>query len=389
MSKTDYYELLGVDKSASQDELKRCYRKKAMQYHPDRNPGDKEAEAKFKEVNEAYEILKDEEKRAAYDRFGHAAFEQGGGGAGAGGFGGFGGFGGGSFADIFEEMFGGGFAETGRSGGRAAQHRGSDLRYNMEITLEEAYLGVNRTITVPTSTQCDDCHGSGAEKGTTPETCTMCHGMGKVRAQQGFFTVERTCPTCSGTGKIIKNPCKSCHGSGRVNQEQTLSVSIPAGVESNTRIRLAGKGEAGMRGGPAGDLYIFIDIQHHKLFERDGADLHIRVPIPMTKAALGGSIEVPTLEGSTARISIPAGTQTGRQFRLRDKGMSVLRSPHRGNLYVHAVIETPMNLTAEQKELLEKFEATYNDQDDGATHPESHGFFGKVKEFWDDLKQAD
>lgn len=386
MSKQDYYELLGVDRSASQDELKRSYRKKAMQYHPDRNPGDKDAEAKFKEVNEAYEVLKDSDKRAAYDRFGHAAFEQGGGGAGAGGFGGFGGFGGGSFADIFEEMFGG-FADAGGRGGRSAQHRGSDLRYNMEVTLEEAFTGINRTITVPTSVQCDQCDGSGAAQGTEPETCGMCHGMGKVRAQQGFFTVERTCPTCSGAGKTIKTPCGGCHGSGRVNKEQTLSVSIPAGVEANTRIRLAGKGEAGMRGGQAGDLYIFINIQRHKIFERDGADLHIRVPIPMTKAALGGAIEVPTIDGSKARISIPSGTQTGRQFRLRDKGMSVLRSPHHGDMYVHAIIETPMNLTDEQKELLEQFEKTY--EGDGTTHPESHGFFAKVKEFWDDLKHAD
>lgn len=377
MSKRDYYEVLGVQKGASADDLKKAYRKLAMQYHPDRNQGDKTAEQKFKEINEAYDCLKDEQKRAAYDRFGHAAFEGGGGrpGAGAGGFD----FGGG-FADIFDEMFG---EFMGRGRGGQTNNRGADLRYNLEISLEDAFKGSTTQVRVPTSVMCEHCSGSGAENGSSPTTCGTCNGAGKVRAQQGFFTIERSCPTCGGAGRVIKDPCRHCGGQGRVRKEKTLQVSIPAGVEDGTRIRLAGEGEAGLRGGTPGDLYIFLSIGAHRFFQRDGANLHCRVPIPMTTAALGGTIEVPTIDGSRAKVNVPAGTQTGHQFRLKGKGMSVLRSPARGDMYINVMVETPVNLTKKQQELLKEFEKEAAEK---GHNPESEGFFAKVKEFFADLK---
>jgi len=377
MANRDYYDILGVSRSASDDEIKKAYRKAAMQHHPDRNPGDKSAETKFKEVNEAYDVLKDPQKRAAYDRFGHAAFEQGGHPGGGGGFD----MGGGGFADIFEEMFGD-FMGGGRARTRRGPTRGADLRYNMEVTLEEAFHGKKATIRVPTSVQCDACSGSGAQGGAQPSTCPTCQGQGAVRASQGFFTIERTCPTCQGQGKVIENPCSACGGAGRVRKDRSLQVTIPAGVEDGTRIRLSGEGEAGMRGAPPGDLYIFLTVKPHELFHRDGANVYCRVPIPMTTAALGGQVEVPTIEGTRARITVSPGAQTGDQFRLRNKGMSVLRSKNRGDMYVEVRVETPVNLTKEQKELLEKFRKGGGDK----TSPESEGFFRKVRELWEDLK---
>ncbi len=376
MTKEDYYTLLGVSRDASAEDIKKAYRKQAMQYHPDRNPGDEEAEHKFKEINQAYEVLKDEDKRAAFDRFGHAAFEQGGPGGGGGGFGG---FGGGGFADIFEEMFGG---QGG--GGRAGSGRGSDLRYNMEISLEEAYEGKKTSIRVPTSTSCDDCSGSGAAGGAPPVACVTCGGHGRVRSQSGFFTVERTCPSCQGTGKVIKEPCRTCAGQGRVHKEKTLSVTVPSGVEDGTRIRLSNEGEAGLRGAPAGDLYIFLTVAPHRLFRRDGANIHCRVPIPMTTAALGGSIEVPTVEGARTRMTIPSGAQSGQQFRLKGRGMRILRSESRGDMFVQITVETPVNLTKKQKELFKEFEGMGSAKKHS---PQSHGFFDKVKELWEDLKE--
>ncbi|ARJ66337.1 molecular chaperone DnaJ [Magnetospirillum sp. ME-1] len=384
MSKQDYYELLGVEKGASGDDIKKAYRKLAMQFHPDRNPGNADAEQKFKEINEAYDVLKDEQKRAAYDRFGHAAFEQGGGGPGGFGGGGFGGFGGGGFSDIFDEMFGE-FMGGGRRG--QASGRGADLRYNMDISLEDAFAGKSATIKVPSSAPCEDCKGTGGKDGAQPVTCSGCNGHGKVRQQQGFFTIERTCPTCQGMGKIIKDPCRSCGGSGRTRKEKTLSVNIPAGVEDGTRIRLAGEGEAGMRGAPSGDLYIFLSIAAHRIFQRDGANIFCRVPIPMTTAALGGTIEVPAIDGSKAKVTIPEGTQSGNQFRLKNKGMSVLRSPARGDMFIQAVVETPVNLTKRQKELLAEFNEA-GEGEKAKNSPESQGFFAKVKELWEDLKEG-
>ena len=377
MSKEDFYTLLGVERDADGDVIKKAYRKLAMKYHPDRNPGDEEAERKFKEVNEAYEVLKDEEKRAAFDRFGHAAFEQGGSGAGGGG----GGFGG--FSDIFDEMFGD-FGSQGGGGGRSSAGRGSDLRYNMEITLEEAFEGKKTNIRVPTSVSCDGCHGSGAAGGSAPATCATCAGHGRVRAQQGFFTVERTCPSCQGTGQVIKDPCSICGGQGRVHKEKNLSVSIPSGVEDGTRIRLGDEGEAGLRGAPAGDLYIFLSMRPHRLFRRDGANIHCRAPISMTTAALGGNIEVPTVEGKLTRVSIPAGAQSGQQFRLKSKGMRVLRSDARGDMFVQVAVETPVSLSKKQKDLLKAFEAESPHEKHS---PEAHGFFDKVKDLWEDLKE--
>jgi len=374
MAKRDYYEVLGVQRGASDAELKSAYRKLAMKYHPDRNPDNPDAEAKFKELNEAYDVLKDEQKRAAYDRFGHDAFEGGmGGGAGAG----FGGAGFGGFADIFDEMFG-----DFMGGRRGGSRRGSDLRYNMTITLEEAFRGKQAEIRIPSSVQCEECHGTGAEKGTEPVTCATCHGHGKVRAQQGFFTIERTCPHCGGNGTRIEKPCRSCGGTGRTQKEKTLSVNIPAGVEDGTRIRLSGEGEAGPRGTLPGDLYLFLSIAEHPIFKREGADIYCRVPLPMTTAALGGQIEVPTIEGGRARIQVGPGTQSGKQFRLKGKGMSVLRSPARGDQYVEVAVETPVNLTKKQRELLEAFAGEQNEK----TSPQSAGFFDKVKELWDDLR---
>jgi molecular chaperone DnaJ len=379
MAKQDFYDILGVSKSADVDELKRAYRKLAMQFHPDRNPGDKSAEQKFKDINEAYDVLKDDQKRAAYDRFGHAAFENGS--RGPGDFGFAGGFSGG-FADIFEEMFG---AMGG--GGRRTQagpSRGSDLRYNLEVTLEDAYRGKQTTIRVATFAHCDSCKGSGAEPGTSPAACRTCHGHGRVRAQQGFFTIERPCPTCQGSGQVIEKPCRPCGGQGRVRREKTLSVNIPPGVEDGTRIRLAGEGEIGMRAAPPGDLYIFVAIAQHAIFQRDGANIFCRVPIPFTTAALGGAIEVPTVEGSRTRVTVPSGTQSGHQFRLRGKGMTVLRSAVRGDMYIQAIVETPVNLTKRQQELLREFEQAGENR---KTNPESEGFFARVKEFFEDLRE--
>jgi molecular chaperone DnaJ len=377
MAKQDFYALLGVERGASQEELKRAYRKLAMQHHPDRNPGDKAAEQKFKDISEAYDVLKDDQKRAAYDRFGHAAFENGG--MGGGPFGGAGGFGG--FADIFDEMFGD-FMGGGR--GRGGPSRGADLRFNMEVSLEEAFAGKSATIRVPTLAPCETCTGTGAEPGSKPVSCPSCNGVGRIRAQQGFFTIERTCPQCAGAGRVIERPCKACQGQGRTRKEKTLQVQIPAGVEDGTRIRLAGEGESGVRGQAAGDLYIFVAVAPHRLFQRDGANIHCRVPIPMTRAALGGAVEVPTIDGGRAKVQIPAGTQSGHQFRLKGKGMSVLRSPARGDMYIQAVVETPMNLTKRQQELLKEFEKAGAEE---STSPESSGFFARVKEFFEDLRE--
>ncbi len=377
MSGQDYYDLLGVERGASAEDLKKAYRKLAMQHHPDRNPGDKAAEQKFKEISHAYDVLKDDQKRAAYDRYGAAAFENGGGGRGGPGF--EFNFGAG-FADIFEEMFG------AMGGGRRAQGgaaRGSDLRYNLEISLEEAFAGSEARIRVPTSVSCEDCSGSGAAPGSKPVTCQVCQGRGRIRAQQGFFTVERTCTNCQGAGRVIDNPCRTCSGAGRVRREKTLQVKIPAGVEDGTRIRLAGEGEAGMRGAATGDLYVFLSIRQHEIFQRDGTNIFCRVPIPMTTAALGGQIEVPTVDGTRARITIPNGVQSGHQFRLRGKGMTVMRSSVRGDMYVQAVVETPVNLTAKQRDLLKEFEKAGGSK---STSPESDGFFSRVKELWRELK---
>jgi molecular chaperone DnaJ len=384
MSKRDYYDTLGVAKGASSDEIKKAYRRKAKELHPDRNADNPDAEAQFKEANEAYEVLKDADKKAAYDRFGHSAFDGSMGGGGAhpgGGFHGNGDFAS-AFSDVFDDLFGdfmGG--RGGAGGGRGRASRGADLRYNLGITLEEAFSGLSKTINVPTSIQCDSCEGSGAEGGAEPTTCPTCSGMGKVRAQQGFFTVERTCPTCSGLGQIIKNPCKTCGGQGRVHKDRALSVNIPAGVETGTRIRLAGEGEAGMRGGPAGDLYIFIEVERHKLFERDSTNLYCRVPVAMAVAALGGDIEVPTIDGGRSRVKIPAGSQSGRQMRLRNKGMPALRGGSAGDMFIELAVETPVNLTARQKELLKEFEDLSEEN-----NPQSKSFFSSVKSFWDSMK---
>ena len=370
MAKPDYYELLGCAKGASAEELKKAYRKLAMQYHPDKNSGDKASEHKFKEINEAYDVLRDDQRRAAYDRFGHAAFEQGGGGGG-GGFDFSGGFG-----DIFEEMFGE-ILGGGRRGQQQASPRGADLRYDLSITLEEAFRGCEKNVRLASSATCEDCKGQGTAPGTSPTTCPMCGGPGRVRAQQGFFTIERTCPSCQGAGKIIKDACKSCLGVGRVRKERTLAVTIPPGVEDGTRIRLAGEGEAGMRGGGSGDLYVILAIKPHALFQREGANLFCRVPIPLTVAALGGAIEVPVIDGAMTEMKVDAGTQTGHQTRLKGKGMSVLRSAARGDLYVELAVETPVHLNKRQKELLQEFAA---ETQNGKAHPESESFFKKVKD---------
>ncbi len=374
MAKQDYYETLGVDRTAGADELKRAYRKLAMQFHPDRNPDNPEAERRFKEINEAYEILKDDQRRAAYDQFGHAAFAAQGAGARAGGFDFTS-----SFADVFDDLFG----EFMGGRARGNNNRGADLRYNMEITLEDAYHGKNTKIRVPTLAVCEDCHGAGAAADSKPAVCPSCRGAGRVRAHQGFFTIERTCSTCNGVGRIIENPCRTCGGSGRAQNERSLVVNIPAGVEDGTRIRLAGEGEAGFRGGPAGDLYIFLSVAPHRFFRRDGMNLNCRVPIPMVTAALGGNVDVPTIEGKTARLTLPAGTQTGRQLRLKGKGMPAMRGHGHGDLFIEVMVETPMNLTREQRELLQQFDKARSKD----THPESEGFFARVREFWDDLRE--
>jgi molecular chaperone DnaJ len=369
MSKRDYYEILGVARTASDAEMKAAFRKLAVQCHPDRNPGDHQAEGRFKELNEAYRTLADPQKRAAYDRFGHAAFEQGGGA-------GFGNDFASSMSDIFEDLFGD-FA--GRPRRRAdGRERGSDLRYNLEITLDEAFRGKAATITIPVSVSCEACSGSGAKPGSKARGCSTCGGQGRVRASQGFFSIERTCPTCNGRGEVIDDPCRACGGAGRVTRERTLSVNVPAGLEDGTRIRLGGEGEAGVRGGPAGDLYIFVSVQPHPFFQRDGADLFCRVPISMVIAALGGDLEVPVLDGEPGLVKIPEGTQSGKQFRLKGRGMPVLRGRERGDLYVQAVVETPQKLTPRQRELLREFEH----QSSGETQPESASFFGRVKDFF-------
>lgn len=366
-TKRCYYETLEVERDADESKLKSSFRKLAMKFHPDRNPGDDTSEVKFKEINEAYEVLKDKDKRAAYDRFGHAAFEQGGGGAGFGaGFAS-------SFSDIFEDLFG-----MAGQRGRGGRERGADLRYNMEITLEEAFGGKTAQIEIPVSVTCEACSGIGAKAGTKPKTCSTCGGAGRVRQSQGFFTLERTCPGCQGRGQMIEDACPSCSGQGRVTRERTLSVNIPPGVEDGTRIRLAGEGEAGVRGGPPGDLYIFLSLAQHQLFQRDGADLHCRVPISMVTAALGGEFEVPTIEGGKTKVKVPAGTQSGRRFRIASKGMPVLRSRQMGDLYVQVAVETPQNLTKRQQELLAEFEKLSS----GNTQPESVGFFAKVKDLF-------
>jgi molecular chaperone DnaJ len=383
----DYYKTLGADKSASADELKKAYRKLAMKYHPDRNKDNPEAEKKFKEINQAYDILKDEEKRAAYDRYGAAAFDGSmGGGGGGGGFGGFGG-GAGGFSDIFEDVFSefmGGGRGAGRGGSRAT--RGSDMQYTMEISLEDAFTGVEKTIKIPINQTCDGCSGSGAAAGAGETTCSTCNGAGSMRAQQGFFTVQRACPTCHGAGRVIKDPCKKCSGSGLTRKEKTLKVKIPPGVDTGKRIRLGGEGEAGQRGGPSGDLYVLLVVKPHKFFQRDGSNLHCRVPVKMTTALVGGEIEVPTISGTKTRVKVPAGTQSGQQFRLKSKGMPDLRSSHFGDMYIEARVETPVNLTKKQKDLIEQLDATMDGKAAAKHSPETTGFFGKMREIWDDLK---
>jgi molecular chaperone DnaJ len=365
MAKRCYYEVLEVERSANDGELKSAFRKLAMKWHPDRNPGDKDCEHKFKEINEAYEVLKDADKRAAYDRFGHAAFEQGGGAGFSPDFGS-------AFSDLFEGIFGMGGGRARRDG----RERGADLRYNMEISLEEAFSGKTAQVRLPTSVACESCTGTGAKAGSRPKTCPHCGGAGRIRHAQGFFTLERTCTGCQGRGQVIEDPCPSCSGTGRVTRERTLSVNIPSGVEDGTRIRLAGEGEAGVRGGPPGDLYIFLSIGAHPFFQRDGADLHCRVPISMVQAALGGDFEAPTIDGGKTRVKVPEGSQSGRRFRLHGKGMPVLRSRQVGDMYVQIVVETPQKLTKKQRDLLVEFERLSS----GDTHPESAGFFGKVKD---------
>ncbi len=373
MAKRCFYEVLGISRSCQEVEIKAAYRKAAMQYHPDRNPGDAAAEHKFKELNEAYQVLSDTQKRAAYDRFGHAAFEQGGGGFSAGGDG----FAA-SMADIFDDLFG---DVMGRRTGRGGAARGSDLRYNLEITLEEAFAGSTANLNLPTSVACTACAGSGAKAGAKPRACTTCGGYGRVRAQQGFFSIERTCPSCHGQGETIDNPCTQCSGTGRVTRERSLAVNVPPGVEDGTRIRLAGEGEAGLRGGPPGDLYIFVSTKPHPFFQRDGADLFCRVPISVVQASLGGEVEVRTLGGGETKVKIPEGTQSGKQFKVKNKGMPVLRSRDMGDLYIQVTVETPQNLTKRQRELLAEFETLSSN----STHPEASGFFAKMKDFFENL----
>jgi molecular chaperone DnaJ len=381
MSEQNYYKVLGVEKSASDEDIKKAYRKLAMQYHPDRNKGDSSAEAKFKEISAAYDTLKDPDKRAAYDRFGTAGVR----GGGAGGFqgGDFSGFGS-AFTDIFEDMFGDVMGGSARR--NAGPMRGSDMQFTLEISLEDAFKGKDAKIKIPTVDPCDACHGTGSEGGGKPEKCPTCDGAGRVRATQGFFTIERACPTCGGAGTIIKSPCKKCGGAGRVRGEKTLQVSIPAGVEEGRRVRVTGEGEAGVRGGPRGDLYVLITLKPHPFFKRDGANLFCRVPVPMTKAALGGAVDVPTIEGTRTKIKIPAGTQTGQQLRVKGKGMSIMRTDSRGDMYIEMFVETPVNLDKKQSDLVKQLDETLEKSGRKNT-PESETFFRKMKEFWDDLKQ--
>ncbi len=377
MAKADFYEVLGVIKTCDEKTLKSAFRKLAMQFHPDRNPGDKASEIKFKEVSLAYEILKDPQKRAAYDRYGHAAFENG-----ANGAAGFTGDFASSMSDIFDNIFGdmmGGRGRRQRS--TSSREPGGDLRYNLEITLNEAFAGKTAEIDVPTKITCKTCTGTGSKPGTSPKTCPTCEGHGRVRSAQGFFSIERTCPTCQGRGSVISDPCPECHGAGRTTEERKLSVNIPAGIEDGTRIRLAGEGEAGLRGGPAGDLYIFLSIKAHEFFQRDGADIFCRVPVSMTTASLGGEFQVPTIDGGKTRVKIPEGTQSGKQFRLKGKGMPVLRSTRVGDMYIQVVVETPRSLTRRQRELLEEFEQASSAEN----NPESTGFFARVRDFLEGL----
>lgn len=375
MAKRDYYEILGVSREADEKEIKRAYRKLAMKYHPDRNPDDEDADHKFKEASEAYEILSDSSKRAAYDQFGHAGVD----GSAGGGFGG--GGGGASFSDIFGDVFGDIFG--GGRGGRNT--RGADLRYTLELDLEEAVKGKTVQIRIPGHTECNTCDGSGAEKGSRPEACGTCNGMGQVRMQQGFFTVQQACPTCRGSGKIIKNPCKKCHGAGRIQEEKTLSVKVPPGVDTGDRIRLSGEGEMGVEGGPSGDLYVQVAVREHSIFTRDGRNLYCEVPISIVDASLGGELEVPTLDGRV-KLKIPPETQTGKLFRLRNKGVSPVRGGPSGDLLCRVVVETPVNLTKRQKELLEEFQKTL-DGGDGKQHgPRKTSWFEGVKSFFDEMK---
>ncbi len=384
-AKKDYYESLEVAKSATADELKKAYRKLAMKYHPDRNQGDTKAEAKFKELSEAYDVLRDEQKRAAYDQYGHQAFEGGMGGSSHGQGSGFGGGGFSNFSDIFEEVFGGGFGGASR-GGRAQQQGqpGSDLRYDMTLTLDQAHQGISETINIRKANKCDGCSGSGAAKGSKATTCATCHGSGSMRFQQGFFTLERSCTSCGGAGQTIKDPCRLCGGAGRSEGSKTIDITIPAGVEDGTRLRVSGEGEAGMRGGPAGDLYVFIVVKPHDLFIRQGDDIHCQVPIPMTMAVLGGEIEIPTIDGTKAKLKIPLGTQPNEKFRLKSKGMNVMRSPRRGDMIVHAMVEVPVKLNKEQKELMESFKSLGSAKSDHH-HPKTKGFVDKVKKIWDNV----
>ncbi len=371
MSKRDYYEVLGVAKNASDDEIKKAYRKLAMKFHPDRNPDDKTAEEKFKEAKEAYEVLSDGDKRAAYDQFGHEGVNPQGG---PGGFGGFGGAGGFDFSDIFEGIFGG---AAGGGRGRSNVYRGADLRYNLEISLEEAARGTETKIRIPTLEECETCHGTGAKPGTQPQTCPTCQGHGQVRMQQGFFSIQQTCPRCHGSGRIIAEPCSACHGQGRVKKHKTLSVKIPAGVDEGDRIRLAGEGEAGVNGGPPGDLYVQIHLKAHALFKRDGDDLHCEMPVSFATAALGGEVEIPTLDGH-ARLKVAPETQSGQVLRLRGKGIKGVRSHAPGDLYCHVVVETPVKLSSRQKELLREFESLSQQNN----NPKAQSFMDRVKEFF-------
>ena len=378
MSKADYYDLLNCSRNASADELKKAYRKKAKELHPDRNKENPKAEEKFKAVNEAYDILKDPEKRSAYDRFGHAAFEGGTSNSGFRASGQPGDFGS-AFSDVFEDLFGDFMGSSSRRSSQRAS-RGSDLRYNLNINLSEAYKGKKTIINVPSAVTCEACSGVGSEGGVEATSCPTCSGIGKVRAQQGFFTVERTCPTCGGKGQIIKNPCKTCSGQGRVEKERKLNVTIPPGVETGTRIRLGNEGEAGLRGGPNGDLYIFLDVSQHQIFERESQNLYCKIPISMITAALGGELEAPTLDGGKSLVKVPAGVQSGKRLRLKGKGMPSLRGSGFGDLYVELEVETPVNLTSEQKHLLEEFQKIGTNN-----NPAESSFFSRVKNFWDDL----
>lgn len=381
MSEKDFYKTLGVERDASADDIKRAYRKLAMKYHPDQNKNSSEAEAKFKEVNEAYDVLKDEKKRAAFDHYGSAAFDGSGAGSGGAGFGGAG-----AFSDIFEDMFGDFMGGRRQSGGKS---RGSDVQYTVEINLDDAYHGLEKNLKLALQESCEKCDGSGAKPGTSRQsTCATCGGSGRIRQQQGFFTIERTCPSCNGEGATIKDPCTACKGSGRVRKSKTLKVKIPAGVDTGRRIRISGEGEAGARGGQAGDLYVLIAVKPHKLFKRDGANLYCRVPIPLPKAALGGDIEVPTITGKRAKVKIPPGTQNGQQFRLKGKGMTMLQSDQFGDMFIDIYVEVPVNLDTKQKGLMQELNDSLSNEKAGKKHtPESSGFFTKVKDFWDDLKE--